>query len=141
MSKCCNRTKKGGRAVLRLYQPTALKVTTTIDGVVAGDVSGQLFVQGTSTCTNPSQVFMSVFASQRVGDGVAQGYNEFEAAPCDPDGLSWEVPLFSQTGWAFRGGRVSISLDVFAGDGFTSARSSQTGIHDVTVDPNARRRP
>ena len=39
--------------MLRLYQPTALKVTTTIDGVVAGDVSGQLFVEGTSTRHEP----------------------------------------------------------------------------------------
>lgn len=143
VSKCCTPAKTGGRAVLRLYEPVALEVTTTIDAVLAGDVSGQLFVEGTTKCTNPSQVYMSVFASQRVGDGVAQGYNESGSRKCDPAGVSWTMPLWSGTGWAFRGDdgrRVSISTDSWANDGFTSDRSSQTGIHLVTVKPNARRR-
>ena len=146
VSKCCNPAKSGRRAVLRLYEPVALGVTTTIDRVVAGDVSGQLFVEGTTRCTNPAQLYISMSASQRVGDGVAQGYAEFESDACDPagldpDGFTWKVPLWSGTGWAFRGGRVSLSVDTWAGDGFTSKRTSSTKIYPVGVDPNARRTP
>lgn len=144
VSKCCNPAKKGGRAVLRVYAPVALTVTTTIDAVVAGDVSGQLFVQGTTTCTNPSEMYLNIFASQRVGDGVAQASNEFGSNKCDATGFSWEMPLYSGTGWAFRGGddrRVSVSTDTWAGDGFKNARHSETAIHAVINDPNARRTP
>ena len=141
VSRCCNPARKGRRAVLHLYEPVRFAVTTTIDDVYAGDVSGRLFVRGTTTCTNPAETYLSISASQRVGDGVAQGYNEGESVRCGPDGFTWEVPLWSQTGWAFRGGRASIDADTWASDAFRSARHAASGIHDVRVEDNARRRP
>jgi len=140
ISRCCSDTKKGRMATLYFYKPVSQTVVTTIESVVAEDVSGQLRVGGTTTCSNPSWTYTTLSARQRRGDGLATGYTEFESSRCGPEGVEWNTTLYNGSGWAFREGQVSIAIDSWASDGFKQAQYSDTRLYPAGVDLNARRR-
>jgi hypothetical protein len=138
VSSCCRRTAGGGHLELSTYLPTAAGVTTTIDSVESGAVSGRLLVHGTVQCDTPSVMDLDLSASQRVGAGanVASGDGEvFDV--CGPQESNWTARVDSRTGWAFQPGTTSVTLTGVVYDGFGLVEAGpQTDNFDVTDNPN-----
>ena len=141
VSTCCGDGRRGRSLDLSIYPPTTVTVETTIDEVVAGDVSGRLIVKGTTTCDPRAAAFVYVRASQRVGDFVARAESGAEVPLCSSTGQAWTATLDSETATAFRAGRVSLTVHTSASDGISVARAELSGPYPVGLDPNGRRLP
>jgi hypothetical protein len=141
VSACCRRGQRGGELLLTMYGGGTARVTSTLDSVESGGVSGRLFLNGTVSCATPSVVFLSAEASQRVGEAVARGFGEVAVENCTQQSSPWRLRVDSDTGWAFRPGTVSIDLFSAGVDGFTVARDEQAFTATVTDDPGSRTVP
>ena len=139
VSACCTRTAPGGRLVLNTFRPTAAGVTTNITSVKTGAISGRLLVRGTARCTTPSELVLSLTASQRVAAGANVARGEGSAIGiCRPVASTWTVTVDSQTGWAFQPGPISMTLAGFVFDGFDRAQvGPRTGNFVVTEKVDA----
>jgi len=138
VSACCNRRALGGHGVLTLYRGGRPGVHTTVGSVETGEISGRLFVNGTTTCDTPSASAVEVTASQRVGDHVARGTGFVEMDGCGAEATAWRVTIDTETGWAFQQGKASLQAGSFTDDGFELASDQQTLTADVGSDPDAR---
>jgi hypothetical protein len=139
VSACCSRTAPGGRLVLNTFLPAPAGLTAAVDSVQTGAVSGRLIVHGTARCPTPSELQVDLAASQRVGGGanVASGGGSV-LGTCGPKAGRWTATVDSQTGWAFQTGRVSITLNGFADDGYAAATAGpETATSTVTASPDA----
>ena len=109
-----------------------------VASATAGDVSGQLVLEGTITCTTPSQVGVEFNASQRNGDMVARGYG-YRRLLCWDDPVPWRVTIQSDTGWAFQPGSVLVTSSGYVWDGISSMRvPHQSVVVPVVLAPLAR---
>jgi hypothetical protein len=141
VSACCGRSAPGGRLVLSTFRPVAAGLRTTITAVETGAVSGRLLVHGTARCTTPSELDVSLVVSQRVGAGganVASGEGAFTGI-CGRRTSRWAATVDSSTGWAFAPGRVSMTSDALASDGFEAVEvGPRTRTYVVTLNSGAR---
>jgi hypothetical protein len=138
VSACCNRRAPGGHGALTLYRGGQPGVHTTFGSVKTGEVSGRLFIDGTTTCDTPSASAVEVRASQRVGDHVARGDGLVEMDGCGAEATAWRLTIDTETGWAFQEGKASLHAASFTDDGFEFASDQQTLTADVGSDPDAR---
>lgn len=138
VSACCGNREKAGRTELRFYDPAPAGVETTIDQVRAGEVSGRLIVEGTSSCAVPSSLVVQMRISQRVGDRVARAWIGQGFRRCTSADKSWRMVADSETGVAFRPGRVAILLESMARTGFGKAVQREDAVHTVVADEGAR---
>jgi len=137
VSACCSGPARGGESVLRLYRPRPAGVAMTLDAVAAGTVSGRLFVSGTITCETPSDGFVGVSVSQRVGESaVARGTEYFGVSGCTHALVDWKVSIDSETGWAFEEGTAAVDARAVVSDGFQRVRDVHSVNLAVTSDPN-----
>jgi hypothetical protein len=138
-SRCCSDARRGRDLDLRIYPPVKTTVTTSVDEVLAGDVSGRLTVRATTACVPRAAAFVNVRASQRVGDGVARATGGVSLPLCSTPGQSWAVTLDSETAVAFREGRVRLTVHSEASDGIGVASQDTDETSAVGLDPNGRR--
>ena len=139
VSACCGDHRHGRDLDLRIYPPATSSVTTAVDKVVAGDVSGRLTVSGTTTCGLRAAAFVNIRASQRVGDGVARAFSGAEIPVCTSPGQAWTATFDSETAVAFREGRVYLTVHTDASDGISAAGHDLNAPFTVELDPNGRR--
>jgi hypothetical protein len=139
VSACCRPDARGGRSVLTFYRDRAAGVHTTIESVQSGEISGRIFVKGSTRCDTPSAAAVNLTISQRLGDHVARG-GGFVDTYCSGARRSWRVAIDSETGWAFRPGQAALDAQSFSDDGFDFVSAEQTMTVSVGSDPNARSR-
>jgi hypothetical protein len=140
VSACCSRTAPGGRLVLNTFRPAAAGVTTTVDSVETGAISGRLLVHGTAQCTTPSELVLELSASQRVAAGANVARGDGSAIGlCAREESTWTATVDSQTGWAFQPGLTSVTLGGFVYDGFDGVQVGPwTDNFVVTENATAR---
>lgn len=138
VSACCNRRAPGGQGVLTLYRGGQPGVHTTVGSVETGEISGRLFVDGTTTCDTPSASEVEVTASQRVGEHVARGDGLVAMDGCGAEATAWRMAIDTETGWAFQQGKASLHVASRTDDGFEFASDQQTLTADVGSVADAR---
>jgi hypothetical protein len=138
VSACCREGSRAGRTELRFYAPAPAGVSTTITEVRAGDVSGRLVVEGRSSCAVPSSLVVEMRISQRVGDRVARAWIGRWFRRCTSEARTWRMVADSETGVAFRPGRIVIDLESIARTGFGKAVQRSSAPYTVDEDGDAR---
>lgn len=130
----------GGPGVLSIGR-TPASADVVVEGASSGGVSGRLFVFGTVTCTGPAEVRLWATASQRVGDGVARGWDGSRRRLCGEEPVEWRLAFDSDTGWAFQPGAFSLKLTTSVYNGLASDRQTMTTTTTAVDDPDARPTP
>jgi len=140
LSSCCSRSgSAGGNSVLTFYRNREARVTSTVDSVRSGGVSGRLIVSGTVRCNTPSYVELQVAARQRLDQVVARGFGYGEAPSCTRRDTPWVVRIDSDTDWAFRAGSpVALEMDGYLTDGFASMSFHEERTMVPTDEPAGR---
>jgi len=137
ISTCCSlEANYGGNAVLRLYIPQAFTLSAPVVSSQAGDVSGRAFVTGTFRCSNPGFISLQIVISQRNGPFVARGSGYF-GSECGRVRQEWTVQVDTDTGYAFRPGQASVTVDGYAADGFDTTSSTTTQVVTLEAAPTA----
>lgn len=127
----------GGSLTLTLYQPRAPQVSAAVTSVVAGQVSGKLFLTGTIGSNNPSQWYLYVEVDQQVGDHVVYGAAEMYGTSAGLDQQqTWTMTIYSGTGWAYAPDQpAAVEVYVSMSDGWRSVHTDSTSNITITAGP------
>lgn len=131
---------RGGNSTVSVYAPAARTMTHDLT-VQATDVSGQLWVDVSSTCGIPTSPHYVVIARQRIGDRVARGYAEGFVNFCWSTLAKRHFELDGEGGLPFVAGPVSIEIQAHLHDGYGAHWDIQRTIETATLLLNARRTP
>lgn len=130
--------QRGGQAVLTIGRNGTPGAEIDVTGARSGEVSGRFYIDGTITCSTPSEVSLAGAATQRVGDATARGLGRKAIRRCHDEPIEWTIAVDSATGWAFAPGSAFVEVRGRVWDGISVARERMSETVVATNDPLAR---
>lgn len=119
VSACCRGSARGGHAAINTFGFRPLAASTALSRVTTGRISGRAFVSGSQRCSHPSAFLVATTVSQRVGRLVARGTGAVIFPLCTANRRrAYVVPVDSETGVAFQGGKAVLTFHTENADGF-----------------------